>query len=373
MKNPKVAIVADWLTSRGGAEHVVLTLAQSFPGSQIFTSVYNADLFPEFHSFPVHTSFLQKLPSPLRNKHQFLLPLFPRAFQEFDLSEFDIVISSSSSGFSKCVRTRKPSQKHICYCHTPVRFLYHAREEYLKGYPLPWYAKPAHFILPRLLDSLTKIDQKAAKEVDIFLSNSDFVGERILKYYHQISATMYPGVDTQPFVEAGQKHKKQDYFLALGRFIPYKKFDLLVETFVKNKLPLKLGGVGPELKKCKEIAGDAPNIEFLGFVNRSDLPGLYAQARAFLFPAEEDFGLTPVEAMSAGTPVIYYDKGGARESVGGPECGIPFAEQTVGSLQGALDKFLSKSSFKTFDLMARGKSFDQKVLQKNIQKLIQNL
>lgn len=375
MKNPRVAVVADWLTSRGGAEHVVRSLAEAFPGAEIFTSVYDQDLFPEFETFVVHTSFLQKLPARIRNKHQFLLPFFPMAFRRFDLSDFDVIISSSSSGFSKCVRKTRPDQKHICYCHTPVRFLYHARDEYIHGYPLPWYLTPVKWILPFLLNWLTKVDLDAVLDVDQFVSNSDFVGKRIAKYYERTSTTIYPGVSTEKFVDAGKKSQKSDYFVAVGRFIPYKKFDLLVKTFVKNGLPLKLGGKGPELEKCISLAQNASNIEFLGFVDYDTLPSLYANARAFLFPAEEDFGLTPVEAMSAGTPVIYYDAGGATESVGrGEHCGVAFDAQTPESLQGALDQFeREEDSFQKDHLVARGVSFDQMELRRKMHMLVDQL
>jgi glycosyltransferase involved in cell wall biosynthesis len=376
LPHKKVAIIADWLTSRGGAEHVVFALAEIFEQVQVFTSVYNQDLFPEFQKYNVQTTFLQKLPTPIRHKHQFLLPLFPKAFQSLDLSKFDIIISSSSSGFSKCVQKTREDQIHICYCHTPVRFLYHAKDEYLHGYPLPWFAKPAKALLPQLLEKLTKIDQKAITDVDYFISNSDFVGERVKKYYHQEATTLYPGVDTTPFVEAGKKYKTHDYFFAVGRFIPYKKFDLLVQTFLKNGLPLKLGGTGPELEKCKKMVEqkNAKNIEFLGFIPYPELAQHYAQCRAFLFPAEEDFGLTPVEAMSAGTPVIYYNAGGAMESVGQAQCGLWFDYQTPQSLQSALDLFLEQeSSFDRKHIQKRGQSFDVTVFKKNIEDFVKNV
>ncbi len=377
----KVAIVTDWLTSRGGAEHVNIAIAKLFPEAVIFTSVYKPDNFPELKDREVRTTFLQKLPKALRHRHQLLLPLFPKAFEKLDLSEFDVIISSASSGFSKCVKKTRPEQIHICYCHTPIRFLYHAKEEYLKEYPMPFFIRPFKFMLPGLLDFLEKKDQASVKEVDHFLSNSNFVGERIKKYYDRTSKTIYPCVNTEPFVEAFKTFSKTrvqnfqnpgfNYFLAVGRFIPYKKFDLLVETFAANKLPLKLVGKGPELDKCKKLAQKlkATNIEFLGFVERGELPSLFAKARAFLFPTEEDFGLTPVEAMSAGTSVIYYNQGGAKESVGSR--GVSFVEQTVDSLQKGIDEFLRKEdSFNKNELIVRGQEFDEKVFQKKLLEFI---
>ena len=370
----KVAIVADWLTSRGGAERVIFSLAKLFPNAVIFTSVFDTEKFPELRGRKVRTTFLQKLPLALRRKHQFLLPFFPWAFEKLDLSEFDLIISSSSSGFSKCVRKTRFDQKHVCYCHTPVRFLYNARDEYVNDYPLPWWGKPIRWVLPTLLNFLEKKDQEAAKNVDRWISNSNFVGARIAKFYNAKAVTINPGVETKPYVKAGLREGERIYFLAVGRFIPYKKFDLLVETFAKNKQPLKLAGKGPELEKCrtrvKEL--DADNIEFLGFVGDDELPDLYAQARAFLFPAEEDFGLTPVEAMSAGTPVIYYDKGGARESVG--EWGIPFHEQTSESLQKGIDIFLQQESNIHRDhIIERGESFDEAKFREKLAQYLENL
>jgi len=368
----RVAIVADWLTSRGGAERVIFSLAKLFPDAVIFTSVYDSLKFPELGKREVRTTWLQKLPAFIRNKHQFLLPFYPAAFKKLDLSEFDIIITSSSSGFSKCVQKTSMKQVHICYCHTPVRFLYHAREEYVKRFPLPWWGTPIRFILPLLLHWLTKVDQRAAKMVDHWISNSDFVGKRIEEFYEERAKTLYPGVETEEFALAGQMSVKRDYFLAVGRFIPYKKFDLLIETFTKNKLPLKLAGRGPEWERCKELARDAKNIEFLGFVPDEDLASLYAGAKAFLFPAEEDFGLTPVEAMSAGTPVIYYAKGGATESVG--KWGTPFDTQTPKSLQKAIDAFLkTENSINRDEIVERGTSFDEKNFRKKMAEFLKTL
>ncbi|MCF7906217.1 glycosyltransferase [Candidatus Gracilibacteria bacterium] len=440
MKPKRIAIITDWLTSRGGAEHVNTALAEMFPDAVIFTSVYKSENFPELRNREVRTSFLQKLPQKLRHRHQLLLPFFPWAFEKFDLSEFDLIISSASSGFSKCVRKTRPDQVHVCYCHTPVRFLYHAREEYLHEYPVPFLFRPLKFLLPTILNYLTRKDQEAVKQVDYFISNSDFVGKRIKEFYHRDSKTFYPCVDTEPFLKTkkypqpplqkgaeiqnpssilpfakgggienpplpremippgrdystGQKMQSPpqsdtsdflpplskggiggDFFLAVGRFIPYKKFDLLVETFAKNKLPLKLVGKGPDLERCQNLAKklNATNIEFLGFVENEKLPALYAEARAFLFPAEEDFGLTPVEAICSGTPVIYLERGGARESVG--KWGIGFSAQTSESLQRGIDEFLQKE--KTFApevLRKRGAEFDRKMFQREIRRFIEKI
>ncbi|PID70582.1 glycosyl transferase [bacterium DOLZORAL124_38_8] len=335
LQEMKIALVFDWLDDKGGMERVNLALAEEFPDAPIFTSVFDETKFPSLKN-RVRTSFLQKLPKFVRPKHQMLAPFMPWAFQSFDLSAFDVVISSASSGFAKSVKKRA-SAKHICYCHTPIRYLYNARAEYEQNYPLPAWMRPFKFLMPKLLDWLTKVDQNSAKQVDVFVANSNFVAQRIKKYYQQDAKVIYPGIETALF--SSQEWQKQDYYLAVGRFIPYKRFDLLVETFAQNGLPLKLAGNGPEKARCQEIVKkyNAHNIEFLGFVEESDLPALYGQAKAFLFPAEEDFGLTPIEAMASGTPVIFYNAGGATETAG--PVGVPFDTQTVSSLQTAVETF----------------------------------
>jgi glycosyltransferase involved in cell wall biosynthesis len=371
IKEKKVAIVADWLTSRGGAERVIFSLAKLFPEAVIFTSVISREKFPELKNREVRTTWLQKLPRFIRRKHQFLLLFFPSAFRALDLSEFDVIISSSSSGFSKCVRKSREKSLHICYCHTPNRFLYHAREDYIKNFPIPWWGKWIRFFLPQILNYLEKVDQKAAKKVDYWIANSDFVGKRIQKFYNSKSVTIYPGVETAEFQNFAEITKK-DYFLAIGRFIPYKKFDLLVRTFAANKLPLKLAGIGPELEKCQNLAKKlgADNIEFLGFVCDENLAKLYAEAQAFIFPAEEDFGLTPIEAMSSGTPVIFYNRGGASESVG--KWGIPFEEQRIESLQQAIEKF-QKTEFDLEKVKNRGILFDEENFRENLAEFIEGI
>ena len=372
LESKKIVIVADWLTNRGGAEQVVAAMADLFPKSPIYTSVYTKGAIPNLEGKDIRGTWLQKLPLKLRRKHQFLLPFLPGAFEHLDLSEFDIILSSSSA-FAKSVRKTRKDQLHFCYCHTPTRYLYHAREEYVNTYPLPWWLRPFRGMLPRLLDYLTEKDLEAARSVDYFISNSDYVGKRIKKYYHRDSTTIYPCTEiSQISKKYSFPERNGEYFLAIGRFIPYKRFDLLVETFKKNRLPLKLGGIGPELERCRAMAKGAKNIEFLGFVEEKKLPSLYARARCFLFPAEEDFGLTPVEAMSFGVPVIAYDKGGATESVT-KETGIFFDQQTPESLQRGIDQFLSiEQNFDSEKIRQRAEVFSVKNFQENLKRFIES-
>lgn len=373
IEDKKVAIVADWLTNQGGAERVIVALSKLFPEAPIFTSVYKPGSVPDLLGKDIRTTWLQKLPGKIRQKHQFLMPLLPEAFGKLDLSEFDIIISSSSA-FAKSVKKSRVDQVHICYCHSPTRYLYHAREEYLESYPLPVWLRPLKFLQPKVFDYVTPKDLKAAEAVDHFISNSDFIGERIKEFYHRDSVTIHPCTETAIFANSVTQNK-QSYFLAVGRFIPYKKFDLLVETFIQNGLPLKLAGIGPELARCKKIVSESgvKNIEFLEFVPFADLPRLYAEARAFLFPAEEDFGLTPVESMSSGTPVIALNSGGVKESVT-DKTGVFFDQQTVASLQSGIDEFIKKEKdFDQDEIQARGENFSVEKFQQKLLKYISSI
>ena len=374
LKGKRVAIVADWLTNQGGAEQVVSAMAELFPHAPIYTSVYTLGAIPALDGRDVRGTWLQYLPAFLRRKHQFLLPFLPHAFARLDLSDYDIIISSSSA-FSKNIKKSRADQIHICYCHTPTRYLYNARQEYLDSYPLPWWLKPFKALLPGLLNWLTKKDLQGAKGVDYFVSNSNYIAARIKKYYGREATTIYPCTDTSQFKTSDEKiNSDQKPFLALGRFIPYKRFDLLVDTFAKNGLPLHLGGIGPELSRCKALAAEhhADNIKFLEFVPYKDLPKVYAGARAFLFPAEEDFGLTPVEAMASGVPVIAYGKGGALESVTA-DTGIFFDQQTPRSLQEAIDFFCkSEQKISSKKITEHAEQFSVKNFQQQLLEFVES-
>lgn len=374
-KQPRIAIVADWLTSRGGAERVLFSLAKLYPEAVIFTSVYTPDLYPELSGQEVRTSWLQKLPFSLRRKHQFLLPLLPDAFERLDMCDFDIILSSSSA-FAKCVRKTRQNQVHICYCHSPTRYLYHAREEYMQTYPLPWFLRPAKWMLPKVLDYLTKKDLAAVEGVDIFLANSRYIAERIKTWYHREAQVVYPGLSLSSYTAAEkmQGQKKRDYYLAVGRFIPYKQFPLIVKAFAGTGRWLILAGTGPELALCKKLAGElgAEHIEFPGFVEEASLPALYAGARAFLFPVEEDFGLTPLEAMAAGTPVIAYNKGGAAETVT-QKTGVFFDAQDAATLRHAVEDFEARED--TFDrgaIQARALEFSDEAFCEHIDQIVRD-
>lgn len=346
-KDKKVAIVCDWLTNQGGAEHVVYTLHTMFPDAPIYTSIYTPEKMPQFLSAQIHTSFIQRFPFS-KKKHQLFLNFMPLAFEEFDLNRFDIVISSCHS-CAKGVITR-PETVHICYCHTPMRYLWDESQAYIRTSPFPGIFK--WWYIPHSIKKLRLWDRLAADRVDYYIANSRHVAQRIKKYYERESTVIYPPVETSLFSVSSNR---QDYFLAVGRLIRYKRFDLIVETFNRLGLPLKIVGEGPSYKELKQMAGR--NIEFLGYVSDDEKARLYAEAQAFIFPQIEDFGITPVESMASGLPVIALGQGGALETVVDKKTGILFEEQTVESLAGAVETF-QKTKFSPLKIREHAAQFD---------------
>ena len=353
-KKLKIAIVCDWLTNFGGAEKVILALHRLFPQAPIYTSVYNKEKMIGFENAEIHTSYLQNFPWA-QKKHQLYLPFYPKVFERFNLNDFDIVISSSHS-CAKGIIT-KPETLHICYCHSPMRYAWEDSINYIDQYEINPIIKR---IARSFIHKLRIWDRLSAERVDTFIANSATVQKRILKYYRKPSTIIHPFVDTSGFK---MNSKRKDYFLAVGRLIPYKRFDLIIQAFNKLKLPLIIAGTGVAADKLKQMAGE--NIKFTGFINNSDLRGLYAEARALIFPQVEDFGITPLEAMAAGCPVIAYNAGGARETVIDHKTGIFFNEQTPESLAEAVTKF-QKIKFNPGEIRLQAESFDIEVFNKKI-------
>jgi glycosyltransferase involved in cell wall biosynthesis len=331
MKKPRVALVCDWLTNMGGAERVILQMVKVFPEAPIFTSFYCPNKMPLFAKADVRASYLNVLPEFLR-KHQVFLPLYPRVFESFDLSEFDIVISSSHS-CAKGVVTGSRTL-HVSYCHSPMRYLWDDCHSYFRDYPMNSLAK---FVAPFFFKNLRIWDFASAQRVDNFIANSSLVQKRIAKYFRRESEVIYPSIDVNRWEVS---KRVGDYYLALGRLTPYKKFDLLIDVFRERDEKLKIVGTGPELERLKSRA--SKNIEFLGFVPDEDLNAIYANARALIFPQKEDFGITPLEAMACGRPVIFFRDGGALESIKDKTCGMGFDSQTPEALHSVLNEFESK-------------------------------
>jgi len=354
LRKLKIAIVCDWLTNFGGAEKVILALHRLFPSAPIYTPVYNAAKMHGFEDARIITSYLQHFPLAAQ-KHQLYLPFYPRVFEQYNLDDFDIVISSSHS-CAKGIIT-KPSTMHVCYCHSPMRYAWEDSINYINDYEINPLIKIA---AKYSIHKLRLWDRLSAERVDHFIANSKTVQKRIYKYYRKPSSVIHPFVDVGQFPLS---RKRQDYFLAAGRLIPYKKFDLIVETFNRLKLPLKIVGTGVSFNKLRDMAGS--NIEFLGFVNNKELSELYQNAKAFIFPQIEDFGITPLEAMATGCPVIAHNQGGALETVIDNKTGIFFDEQTPESLAAAITRF-NKNRFDPEKIRNHASGFDIEVFNSKI-------
>jgi len=339
-----IALVHDWLVTYAGAERVVEQMLALYPDADLY-SLFDFLDESERHGIKrtAGTSFIQGLPCS-RTRYRTYLPLMPFAIRQFDLSRYDLILSSSHAVAKGVLRTA--GQLHICYCHTPMRYAWDLRDQYLKEAGLNAGLKG--FLAKLILDRLQVWDAATAEGVDHFIANSRYIADRISRAYGRESTVIYPPVDVESFALSMQK---EDYYLAASRFVPYKKMDLIVEAF--RSLPdrkLVVIGNGPDFDKVRAKAGR--NIVLLGHQSEDALVGALQRARAFVFAAEEDFGILPVEAQACGTPVIAYGKGGAIETVvplpGMTEgarsanekpTGVFFAEQTTESLCAAVRKF----------------------------------
>lgn len=358
----KVALIHDHLTQYGGAERVLEALQAIWPDAPTYTLRYDPAVMGQaFAHKNIRTSFLERLPFAKR-AFRWFLPLMPMATESYDLSEFDVVISNSSA-FSKGVITA-PHAIHICYCHTPTRYLWSDADSYVAELKAPRLVKAA---LPYLLHKLRSWDQLAANRVDHFVANSETVERRIKKYYRRDSKVIYPPVDVDKFALSTEP---KTYFLTGGRLVAYKRFDLVVDAFTKLGKPLKIFGSGPELADLKRRAGK--NIEFVGRVSDDERARLFANAIAFINPQEEDFGITPVESMATGRPVIAYRRGGALETVIDGKTGVFFDEQSWEELADVVLRFNEKS-FDPQLIRAHAEQFATRVFRKNIHGFVQEL
>lgn len=342
---PRVAVVHDWLTIPGGSEQVVLELLEMFPAAELFTSVYDPSPWPaQITERKVHSSFLNRIPGATRHYPK-LLPLMNRAFRSFDLSGFDLVLSSSHA-CAKNVRT-PPEALHVCYCHTPMRYAW--EEGFLDGEEV---SRATRLVLPALLGQLRRQDLAGSRGPDVFVANSRHVAERIQRYYGRAAEVVHPPVDVDHFL--GLDHAAQDFYLVFGRVVPYKRVDLAVGACTRLPRPLKVAGDGRALAGVSAAAG--AGVEFLGKVSEIERDRLLSSARALLFPGEEDFGIVPVEAQAAGLPVIGYGVGGVAESVLDGRTGVLFAEQTEAALADAIQRF-EATSLKGDELRANARRF----------------
>lgn len=368
----KIAIVADWLVGIGGAEIFLSQLFKCFPEADLFSVV--DFLAPEdreklLAGRVAKTTFVQKLPWA-KKKYRAYLPLMPLAIEQLDLSGYDLIISSSHA-VAKGVITG-PDQVHIAYIHSPMRYAWDLQHQYLKESNLTYGLKSC--LVRFLLHKLRAWDVQSSHGVDYFLSNSDFIGRRIQKVYRRDAQTLYNGIDLSEF--SLSSNPKKDFYLTASRMVPYKKMDLIVETFSQEFKDKKLVviGDGPDFEKIKALAG--PNIEMVGRQSQEHLISYLQRAKAFVFAAEEDFGRIPVEAQACGTPVIAFGKGGACETVMGlGECekpsGVFFKEQSVSSLKEAVNLFENNlEKFKPEFCRESAERFSLDKFEKNIKEFV---
>jgi glycosyltransferase involved in cell wall biosynthesis len=335
----KIAIVHDWLVTYAGSERVLEQILQVFPEADLFCLF---DILPEeqrsfLNGKKAETSFIQKLPFKKRYYRRFL-PLMPLAVEQFDLSAYEVIISSCHA-VSKGVVT-SPGQLHISYIHTPIRYAWDMQNEYLKANQSDWLT---NILMRVMLHYIRLWDRAASGRPDILLANSDFVAQRIRKIYRRESQVLYPPVDVETF---SYEEKKADYYLAASRLAPYKRLDLIMEAF--REMPEKkliVIGDGPDREKIKKMT--TPNIQWLGYQSTKDLHKYMQDARAFIFAAKEDFGIIPLEAQACGTPVVAFREGGVGETIRGLEqpepTGVLFDEQTGYAIREAVRLFESVS------------------------------
>lgn len=328
LRGLRVALVHDYLNQQGGAENVVEVLLDMFPGAPVYTSVYDAAAVSDrWRRVDIRTSFMQRL-SPTVKMARTLVPLYPMAFESFDLSEYDLVLSSTTA-FAKGIVTR-PETCHVCYCNNPTRFLwmYH---DYLRYERLPDAIKR---VIPLLATPMRVWDQAAAQRPDYFVAGSFNAARRIATYYRRESDVVQPPIDVAEFEASAAPG---DYFLVVSRLQPYKRVDLAIEACNRLGLPLHVIGDGHDRARLQRMAG--PTIVFQGRVSRDVVRQELTSCRALIFPGEEDFGLTPLEAQASGRPVVAFGRGGALETVRDGVTGVLFHEQTVDALETCLREF----------------------------------
>ncbi|MCT4591937.1 MAG: glycosyltransferase [Candidatus Gracilibacteria bacterium] len=344
----KIAIVSDWLTNYGGAESVIEFFCEIFPEADLLTTIFVSENMKNLGRKQVKTSFLQKFPKRIREKHRVFLSLLPMAIESLDLTGYDLVISSSS--FVGKGALTNPDTLHVSYVHTPARFLWGEYREFVDSYPLPRFLK---FFLPPILHRIRKWDAASSARPDFIIANSDFIKERIWKFWQRDSVVLFPPVDTQKFTICEQK---EDFYLFAGRLVPQKDIVFLVEAF--NAMPqekLRIIGTGPMQKILKKKARS--NIEFLGYVSDEVLGDNFQKAKATIFPHVEDAGIVPLESLASGTPVIAYNKGGVKTSLNG-QVAVFFDRQDVDSFKDAIQEF-SERDFDPVVLRERAEQFSK--------------
>jgi glycosyltransferase involved in cell wall biosynthesis len=352
----KVAIVHYWLDDYRGGEKVVEAFCEMFPHADIYTHIYKPEKLPKaITSHKVYTTFISRLPFA-KKYYRYYLILMPLALYMLNLKKYDLIISSES-GPAKGVRKGKCA-KHICYCHSPMRYIWDMRKDYVQNkniiFKILWFVVSCY---------LRHWDRKSAEGVDIFIANSKFVSARIRKFYNRKSVVVNPPVEINKFT--GRKCKK-DFYLFASQLVPYKKAKMVVEAFNILDLPLCIIGDGSDMDNVKKAAGS--NIQILGKVSDQLLKEKMETCRAFIFAGKEDFGIVFVEALSAGAPVIAYGKGGSREIIENNKTGILFNKQSVDAIVNAVKLFndCNIKLLSSMEIAVRTKRYSKKNLKKNI-------
>ena len=355
----KMALVHDYLIQDGGAERVLLVFQDMWPDAPTHVLLHDPKrVGPAFDGKDIRTSFVQQMPFSL-NAYKWYLPLMPAATEHYDLNSYDIVLSSTSA-FAKGIITR-PETLHFCYCHTPTRYLWSDTHTYVNELNMPG---PMKTIVQNSLSRIRVWDRAAADRVDRFIANSETVRQRIRKYYSRDSVVIHPPVETYKFSIASDIG---DYYLAGGRMVAYKRFDIVVKAFTKLGIPLKIFGEGPETDRLKQIAGK--NIEFLGKVSEAGKADLYRHAIAYLNPQEEDFGITAIEAMASGRPVIADRKCGDTDTVIDVLTGEFIEEQSWEELGNLIIRFEPKK-FNPEMIREHAKKFDTERFKEKLRSYI---
>jgi len=359
----KIAIVHDYFNQYGGAERVVETMHEIFPQAPVYTTIYDMKKMPDsFKGMDIRASFMQKLPFMEKHFKKYLM-FYPRAIESFDLKDYDLVISSSSA-FGKGA-VKRIGACHICYCYTPMRFVWDY-ENYVEKEELNFIFKKS---LPLFIKRLRNWDLKTNAGVDYFIAISKNIKERIKKAYGVDADYIYPPVDISKFKIF---NSLEDYFLIVSRLNSYKNIDLVISVFNKLKLKLKIVGTGPYKEKLESLI-ENKNIQLLGRVDESELIELYGKCRAFIFPGSEDFGIAPVEAQASGRPVIAFAAGGALETINEGVSGIFFHDNSIDSLIDSIKSFLkSESQFDPKTIRSNALKFDKKVFKKKFKDYVLN-
>jgi glycosyltransferase involved in cell wall biosynthesis len=356
----RVAIIHDWLVSYGGAERCLEVFHELFPEAPIFTSVYDPKKLPKSLSdIKVKTSFIQKLPMSITMYRNYL-PFMPIAFESFNLHDYDLILSSSHA-CAKGVKTSK-NTCHICYCYTPMRYAWDMFDEYMK---IEHVGPLRRLVISFIMLFIRRWDWKNSKNVNYFIAISNFVADRIKKFYQRDSIVINPPVETKKFLPFD---KTGEYYFVVSRLVPQKRVDIIIEAFNQLGLPLKIAGMGRDLNNLQKMAKS--NIEFLGYQPDSVVADYMAGCKAFVFASKEDFGITPLEAQSAGRPVIVYNGGGAKETLIPGKTGILFDEQTSQSIINAVKKF-QNMKFDGKEIREFALKFDREVFKKKISDYIQ--